>query len=109
MKGYCSYSPDNRNNLTTKKEMNMSHHSDERMPEDLRKALGLGATGQHPQGKIAPDDEGELQLAVGVTNGKVVVDFGTSVKWIGLDPDQALQLANSIRMKALEIKIEDGL
>jgi len=68
----------------------MSHHGDQ--PEDspmrdaLRKILSdplIGATGEHPQGKLTPHDEGGIQFAIGVKDGKVVLDFGQPVVWVG--------------------------
>lgn len=53
----------------------------------------LGPTGQFPEGKISEDDDGEIQIAVGVRDGVVVIEFGTEVKWIGLPPTQAREIA----------------
>lgn len=70
-------------------------------PATLKRRLeNLGATGEHPQGKLAPHDEGGLRYAVGVMDGKVVLDFGKSVRSLGMDPDQAEQLAKTLRKKA---------
>lgn len=74
----------------------------DKLRNDMRQALG--ATGRHPQGKLVQDDEGEIQIAVGHADGKVVVEFGKSIAWIGFSPDQALDLAQSIRAHALNIK-----
>jgi hypothetical protein len=57
----------------------------------------LGATGQFPEGKLTGEDEGEIKIAVGVHEGKVVVNFGKPVAWIGFSPQQARELAESIR------------
>ena len=64
----------------------------------------LGATGEFPKGKLTNDDEGELKMAVGIhpQTGKVIVDFGKPVAWIGMDARDALQLASFIRKRALE-------
>ena len=58
----------------------------------------LGATGQFPRGKIHKSDEGAVNMAVGhdPKTRTVIVDFGTQVVWIGLDPATARILANSI-------------
>lgn len=53
----------------------------------------LGSTGTFPQGKLAPDDEGGLRMAVGEKDGKIVIDFGKQVSWIGLSPKDARDLA----------------
>lgn len=79
----------------------MHHGKDEtdRM-KDLARELELGATGHYPEGALNETDEGELKLAIGVEDGKVVLNFGKSVAWIGFTPQQALALAESIRQKA---------
>lgn len=78
----------------------------QRTADDLRDELrkGLGATGRHPEGKLVKDDEGEIQIAVGNADGKVVIEFGKPIAWIGFSPEQALDLAQSIRAHALNIK-----
>ena len=85
----------------------MSHHGD--MPDDspLRNAMRqilekplIGATGEHPEGKLTKHDEGGIQFAVGVKDGKVVLDFGTPVAWLGMNPGDALQLAELLIQRA---------
>ena len=56
----------------------------------------LGPTGKFPQGKIHPRDEGELRFAVGIKDGVVVMNFGKSVTWIGMDPDLAITLGEQL-------------
>lgn len=66
--------------------------------DDLTKQLELGATGQYPEGKLTEADEGEIKIAIGVHEGKVVIHFGGKpVKWIGLSAQQAREMAESIR------------
>lgn len=65
--------------------------------------LKLGATGKFPLGKLTPSDEGELRFAVGVEYGKVVIHFGKEVAWIGMEAEQALELAEIIKEKANNI------
>jgi hypothetical protein len=81
----------------------MSNHSehpfDSPIPEAIAKAFHeplIGATGLDPAKKLTPHDEGSIQFAVGVKDGKVCVDFGTPVKWLGMEPGQALELAQSL-------------
>ena len=65
------------------------------------KDLVLGPTGEHPNGKIAEDDDGELQFAVGVTqSGEVFIDFGVKVKWFAMPPEEAMSLAQMIAANA---------
>lgn len=87
----------------------MSNHSDHPfdspIPESIRRALEeplRGNTGRFPQGKLTPHDEGEIQFAIGVKDHKVCLDFGTPCKWIGLEPQQAMELAQSLVKQARE-------
>ena len=70
----------------------------------------LGKTGKPADPKIAEDDDGELRFAVGVApSGEVFMDFGTSVKWIAFEPDQAIEIANIMMLnaqKAIRYKAE---
>lgn len=81
----------------------MSHHSfdpnSSPIPDAVAQALKqplIGATGEHPHGKLNPHDEGGIQFAVGVKDGKVCLDFGTPVAWLGMNPGDALALASSL-------------
>jgi hypothetical protein len=56
----------------------------------------LGATGRFPKGKLHAGDEGELCFAVAHRAGKVIVNFGKAVAWIGLDPNDASELAEAL-------------
>ena len=64
----------------------------------LRECQGeyVGATGEFPDGKLKESDDGGLHFAVGHTDGKVVVDFGTPTAWIGMEPEQAVELAECL-------------
>lgn len=57
----------------------------------------LGPTGEFPHGKIHESDEGELSIAVGHTpDGKVLMDFGVPTPWLGMEPDQAKEIAKAL-------------
>jgi hypothetical protein len=56
----------------------------------------FGPTGKFPQGKLTPEDEGEIQIAITDYNGKVVMDFGKPITWIGFTPDQAGEIADNL-------------
>ena len=98
----------------------MSHHSDEpfdgpdfqkrqQLMRDLLNTTGFrGAVGAYPEGKLSPTDEGSIQFAVGESNGKVVIDFGTSVHWMGMTPQQAADLASALLKKAREVGRRNG-
>ena len=61
----------------------------------------LGPTGEHPDGKIQENDEGELQFAVGTTKtGDVFLDFGVKEKWIAMEPAQAIEFAKVVAANA---------
>lgn len=64
-----------------------------------------GPTGQFPDGKMFKHDEGEIAFAVGHPNGKVVLDFGSPVAWVGMEPMQAIALANSLISHAKKARI----
>ena len=66
--------------------------------------MKMGATGRFPRGKINAGDEGELRMAVGVTNKTVVVDFGKPVAWLGLDADTAEALGRLLMERAAEAR-----
>ena len=68
-----------------------------------------GAIGSYPEGHLTPTDEGAIQFAVGESNGKVVVDFGTPVQWLGMSVQQAADLASSLLKKAREVGRKQGI
>ena len=82
----------------------MSHHGSDNGPihDEIIRSLKteLGATGTHPEGKLTKNDEGGIQFAIGVKDGKVVLDFGKPVAWVGMNPGDALELAKSLIDKA---------
>lgn len=72
--------------------------------KDYLKKHNIGPTGKYPQGKILPDDFGELKLAVSSWRGEVRIDFGVPVSWFTLPPDTAREFANTILKYAGEAK-----
>ena len=91
----------------------MGHHTQEPSEElrahmldelkELKEEFGdLGPTGRFPEGKIVPEDKGEIRFAVGVVKGKIVIDFGSSVHSVGMNRDQALGLAELLIQRARE-------
>jgi hypothetical protein len=67
--------------------------------EILRKELGLGATGNFPDGKISEDDEGELKFAVLTRNNKILIVFGKPVGCVDLSKDTAKKLVKALMKK----------
>lgn len=76
----------------------MAHHSEELTDEmkKLVKEMQLGATKKFTDGKLNPQDEGEIKIAFGEENGRVVINFGKPVAWIGFTPEQAMELAAAL-------------
>ena len=68
----------------------------------------LGPTNEYPEGKLGPDDDGELQLAIGVVDGSVRIEFGTPVAWLGMSPNQARAMAESLVCMAERVGGERG-
>ena len=62
----------------------------------------FGATGEYPKGKIAPHDEGAIRFGVAAHEGKVIIEFGTRVHFLGMDPEHAEAFAQSLLDKARE-------
>lgn len=62
--------------------------------------MKLGATNKFPQGKLNKDDEGELRMAVFERNGKIIIDFGKDLNWIGFGKEEAQSLGELLINKA---------
>lgn len=79
-----------------------------RVVDDPIKPTDLGATGEFPDGKLNERDEGAVKLAIGSDNGHVVIDFGTPVVWVGLNPSEAVAMAQSLIKQARELASQTG-
>lgn len=67
-----------------------------------------GALGDFPHGQLTKADEGAIQFAVGEQHGKVVIDFGTPVHWLGMTPQQAADFASTVLKRAREVARKNG-
>lgn len=93
------------------------HHESEQSDELRRHiqqahanlAQQLGATGNFPGGQLTSTDEGELALGVTAYKGKVVMQFGKPIAWLGMSPEQARALALLLRQHANQIERTPGL
>jgi hypothetical protein len=67
--------------------------------------MEIGATGNFPNGKLNSDDEGDLaiRIASDPKKGVVMIDFGKPVNWVGLPKDQAFELAEILKKRAMEL------
>ena len=80
-----------------------------RLMRELLNTTGFrGAVGDHPDGVLRGGDEGLIQFAVGHEDGKVVIDFGKPVAWLGMTPQQAADFASSILNRAREAGRKQG-
>ena len=57
----------------------------------------------YPRGKFSEDDEGALEVSLGIQDKTVILDFGKPVKWLGLAKQDAVNLANSLLEKANQL------
>lgn len=90
--------------------MSASHHGEGQNPdtEVMKRFLEQvenRAKRLYPQGRVSAEDDGELAFAISADRDKkiVVIDFGKNVNWIGLPPEQAVQLAQMLINKAREV------
>ncbi len=58
----------------------------------------------YPRGKLRPDDDGSVQIALAVKDGTVIVRFPHPVVWLGLGHDEAKALGEALIEKANEVK-----
>lgn len=65
----------------------------------------MGATGQHPYGKLNRTDEGELSVAMAVDarQGVIRLEFGKPVGWLALPAAHARRFAQLLLQKADEL------
>ena len=75
----------------------------------------VGPTGQFPEGKIDKSDDGEIKIAVGVQDGKIVMEFGAPIEWIGFTPEQGQEIGMLLikrsaqaRGKPVSVRISDS-
>lgn len=80
-----------------------------KLMRDLLSTTGFrGALGDFPEGKLTKTDEGSIQFAIGEKDGKVVLDFGTPVHWVGMTPQQAAEFASTLLKRAREVARKNG-
>jgi len=56
-----------------------------------------------PQEKLDPHDQGGVQVGITDVNGKVVIQFGQPLEWIGFEPDQAILVGQDMIQRAKKI------
>ncbi len=63
----------------------------------------MNANNAWPNGMMREDDEGVCAIAVGAENGNVVIQFSEPQKWVGMTPEQAVDLAQLIIARARQV------
>lgn len=82
------------------------HHGDKvdqamsTMAAMLQVGDALGPTGRFPGGKLTETDKGEVVFEVGAFKGKVIVNFGTSLMYMGMSPKEARRFGSLLIQKA---------
>jgi hypothetical protein len=61
-----------------------------------------GPTGHFPQGKLRPDDEGEIKVAIlaDVKHQIVILEFGKPVAYLAIRADQVPAVVEALLQKA---------
>jgi hypothetical protein len=97
--------------------MSASHHGplnpgdEQQQRDDLMRRFMDQVNGQakrqYSAGRIGPDDDGDLALAVAADRAKnvVVIRFGKPVEWIGLGPDEVNGLINLLMQKLRDLGV----
>jgi len=79
------------------------HHSSD-LDDDMKKIKEieegfkqkLGPTGKFPEGKLTTHDEGQIRFSVFSKDNKVIIDFNSPVHWLGMGPNEAIDLGNAL-------------
>ncbi len=63
---------------------------------------------EYPSGRVSPDDDGALAFAIGSDpeTGIVRIDFNKHVSWLGMEPQQAVELAQMLIKHARAVSKE---
>jgi len=56
----------------------------------------LGPSGKVNEGYCSEHDKGDLNIMLSDDGDNIRIDFGTSIKWLGLDKKNAIEFANMI-------------
>jgi hypothetical protein len=57
---------------------------------------------KYPEGKMTQSDKGELQFKVVAYEGRVIMDWGRPVQWVGFRPFEARTVADALIRYAAE-------
>jgi len=59
---------------------------------------------EFPDGKLNDDDEGSIQTAIGIDDGRVMILWPKPITWIAFDPDSADEFADAVKARAQEAR-----
>lgn len=87
-------------------EMN-AHHGDEENAIRRRFLEQLEGRAQrnYSHGRVGPDDDGDLAMAIGhdAAKGIVVIDYGKMIQWVGMPAEQAVKMAEMLIEHAVAV------
>lgn len=70
---------------------------DDMMRDFLDQAAGKKPR-SYPQGRLGPEDDGELAVAISADkeHNKIVVRFAVAISWVALTPEGAIEFGNKL-------------
>lgn len=84
-----------------------AHHGDEENAIRRRFLEQVEGRAQrsYSRGRVGPDDDGDLAMAIGAdpAKGIVVIDYGKLIQWVGMPPEQAVKMAEMLIEKAMAV------
>jgi len=54
---------------------------------------------KYPDDKISKDDEGALEMAIFIKDGRLIIDFGKELSWIGFAKQDVKNLVDLLNSK----------
>jgi hypothetical protein len=79
---------------------------DRQLMEIVAQQMNLGATGRRPMPPVSHDDEGEIQMGIShdAEKRKVYLNFGKTITWVGLTPEQAMNIGEALLAASRECR-----
>lgn len=74
----------------------MSHHGNDPERDKELSAAMKKLFGEYPNGRLNPQDQGAVAVAIGHENGAVTMQFPKNLNWIGFTPEQAIDIAQTL-------------
>lgn len=64
---------------------------------------------KYPDGKLNEHDQGEIDIMIGMENGRVILSFPKPMVWIGMPPDMAANIGVALIQRAREAGLTEPL